>query len=175
MSKINVFLDLDGVVCDFPKKLKELFGTSNYDELRTTIGNDELWSGLGKVDHLFLNLEPMDNYKTLSNYLKSFYDTKVIDRFEILTSLPYSTDKLTTSKQDKIDWVRKYLDSDIPVNTVVGGLKKAKYVKNKNDILIDDLSKNIEAWENAGGTGILFTSNSDAIVQFDRLLTQIID
>lgn len=170
MSKINVFLDLDGCVVDFPKKLKELFGTSNYDELRATIGNDVLWSELGKLDHLFLNLEPMDNYKTLFNYIKSLEQTKVINRLEILTSLPYSTNKLTTSKEDKIKWVRKYLDPDIIVNTVVGGHKKAKYVKDKNDILIDDLPKNIEAWEKAGGTGILFVSNGDAMAQLDKVI-----
>lgn len=170
MSKINVFLDLDGVMVDFPKKLRELFGTSNYDELRATIGNDALWSELGNVDHLFLNLEPMDNYKTLFNYIKSFHQTNIIDRFEILTSLPYSTDKLVTSKEDKIKWVCKHLDPDIIVNTVIGGSEKAKYVNGKNDILIDDLPRNIQAWEKAGGTGILFVSNGDAMAQLDGFI-----
>lgn len=170
MNKINVFLDLDGVMCDFPKLLVQLFGTSSYDDVRANIGNDKLWSELGKVDHVFLNLEPMDNCKTLFNYIKSFQQTNIINRFEILTSLPYSTDKLVTSKDDKIAWVRKHLDQYIPVNTVVGGREKAKFVYDENDILIDDLPHNIEAWNQAGGTGILFTSNADAMAQLDRVI-----
>ena len=161
---INVYLDLDGVMVDFNAKIVEMFGKS-YEDL----DRNELWSKLGTVDHLYLNLDPMPNYLTLFNYLKAKQDKGLIN-LEILTSLPYSTNKLVTSKEDKIAWVKKYLDPAIKVNAVVGGVKKAKYVKNSTDILIDDTDKNITAWNNAGGRGILFKNNADTISTIDKLL-----
>lgn len=169
MEKINVFLDLDGVMCDFDGKLHEVFG-KKYDEIKHEMHVNDIWDKLGDVDHLFLHLKPLPHSKTLFNYLKSLHDKGEINRFEILTSLPYSTNKLVTSKQDKIDWVREHLDKDIIVNTVVGGEKKAKFVTGPNDILIDDLERNIQAWEKAGGTGIHFNTNGKAITRLDQIL-----
>jgi 5'(3')-deoxyribonucleotidase len=149
---INVFLDMDGVVVNLDKKIQEVFGTE-YKNVSPNV----LWNTLGDIPDLFLNLEPMPNYLTLFNYLKQLESNGLI-HLEILTSLPYSTKKLVTSKQDKIAWVREHLDKNIVVNTVVGGAKKSRFVKQPSDILIDDLERNITAWENAGGTGILHKS-----------------
>jgi len=162
---VNFFLDMDGVICDLDRKIQEVFGT-DYAAIQN---KNYLWSKLGDIDHLFLNLEPMPHYRTLFNYLKSLEQIGSI-HLEILTSLPYSTNKLVTAKQDKIDWVRKYLDPDIVVNTVVGGAKKAQFVKNKSDILLDDMPRNIDKWVEAGGTGILFKNNADAISRIGRIL-----
>ena len=149
---INVMLDLDGVMVNLDKKIQEVFGT-DYKNVPSNV----LWNTLGEIDNLFLNLEPMPSYLTLFNYLQQLHNTGVI-KLEILTSLPYSTKKLVTSKQDKTEWVRQYLDKNIKVNTVVGGAKKAKFVTQPTDILIDDLERNITAWQNAGGVGILHKS-----------------
>jgi hypothetical protein len=154
---INVYLDLDGVMVNLDKKIQEVFGTE-YKNISPNI----LWDTLGDIPNLFLNLEPMPNYLTLFNFLKQLESNGTI-HLEILTSLPYSTKKLVTSKQDKTAWVREYLDKDIVVNTVVGGAKKAKFVKHPTDILIDDLERNIIAWQTAGGIGILHKSNGYTI------------
>lgn len=165
---VTVMLDLDGVMVDLDKFIHEIFNRDYKDSVKD-IGADVLWGKLGEIPHMFLNLDPMPNYKTLYNYLKSLEKANVI-HLEILTSLPYSTNKLVTARQDKIDWVKQYLDKDIVVNTVVGGAKKAKFVKTPTDILIDDMQKNIDAWNAAGARGILFVNNSDTIAQLDRLL-----
>jgi hypothetical protein len=149
---INVYLDLDGVMVNFDKKLQEIFGTEYKN-----VSPDVLWSTLGDIPNLYLNLEPMPNYLTLFNFLKQLENNGKI-KLEILTSLPYSTKMLVTSKQDKIAWVREHLDKDVVINTVVGGAKKAQFVKHPTDILIDDLERNIIAWQNSGGTGILHKS-----------------
>lgn len=161
---INVYLDLDGVMVNLEQKIKEVFGKKYHE-----VPADELWGKLGDIPHLFLNLEPMLHYKTLFNYLKQLEDSGKI-KLEILTSLPYSTNKLVTSKQDKTDWVRKYLDSNIKVNTVVGGAKKAKFVKQSTDVLIDDTQRNITAWNDAGGVGIFFKNNADVIATMNNLI-----
>ncbi len=162
---VNFFLDMDGVLVDLDRKIQEIFGT-DYNKIDN---KNYLWDKLGDIDHLFLNLEPMPHYRTLFNYLKSLEQIGSI-HLEILTSLPYSTNKLVTAKQDKIDWVRKYLDPDIVVNTVVGGAKKRNFVKHPTDILLDDMPRNIDAWNDAGGTGILFKNNADAISRIGRIL-----
>lgn len=160
---INVYCDLDGVMVNLDKKIQEIFGTA-YKNIPSNV----LWNTLGDIPDLFLNLEPMTNYLTLFTVLKTLENNGII-HLEILTSLPYSTKKLVTSKQDKIAWVRKYLDKNIKINTVVGGAKKAKFVKYPTDILIDDLERNITAWENAGGIGILHKSIAHTIAAIGKM------
>jgi hypothetical protein len=162
---VNFMLDLDGVICDLDRKIQEVFG-NDYNKIDD---KNYLWNKLSEIDHLFLNLEPMPYYRTLFNYLKSLERIGSI-HLEILTSLPYSTGKLVSAREDKIAWVRKYLDPDIIVNTVVGGAKKAQYVKHPTDILLDDMPRNIDAWINAGGTGILYKNNADAISKIGNIL-----
>lgn len=160
---INVYLDLDGVMVNLEKKIKEVFGSTDISD------KTYLWSKLGEIDHLFLNLEPMPGYRVLFDYLKELENNGTI-HLEILTALPYSTNKLVTAKQDKIDWVRKYLDSNIKVNTVVGGVNKSKFVKHSSDILIDDTKRNIDGWNAAGGVGLLFKNNADTIYDLIRYI-----
>lgn len=160
---INVYCDLDGVMVNLDKKIQEIFGTA-YKNIPSNV----LWDTLGDIPDLFLNLEPMTNYLTLFTVLKTLENNGII-HLEILTSLPYSTKKLVTSKQDKIAWVRKYLDKNIKINTVVGGAKKTKFVKYPTDILIDDLERNITAWENAGGIGILHKSIAHTIAAIGKM------
>jgi hypothetical protein len=41
--------------------------------------------------------------------------------------------------------------------------QKPEFCTGKDCILIDDYSKNIEAWEEMGGTGILYTSAEETL------------
>ena len=72
---------------------------------------------------------------------------------------------------DKKAWIKKYLPN-IPKQNIVLcrlGINKAKYIENKLNIridktciLLDDYTKNLVEWENAGGVGIKrLTSVSD--------------
>ena len=46
---------------------------------------------------------------------------------------------------------------------LTAGEDKPDYCTGKDCILIDDLEKNIEAWEECGGTGILFTNAAEVL------------
>lgn len=64
---------------------------------------------------------------------------------------------------DKMKWVRKYLPN-IKIENIIFcriGINKAKYIEyklnikiDKNCYLLDDYTKNLKEWEEAGGTGI---------------------
>ena len=155
----QIYLDLDGVLADFPKSAKILMG-NDYEKL----SNDDFWKYVNSVDHIFLHLDPMPKYKTLLNYLES---TKI--PLAILTAIPRPTGNLKTAEEDKIAWVRKHLSETIPVITVIGGSNKAKYAT-PTSLLIDDLKSNIDAFIQAGGQAILHTSISRTIVDLHTIL-----
>jgi uncharacterized iron-regulated protein len=58
----------------------------------------------------------------------------------------------------------------LEVITVIGGKNKAKYCKSSEDILIDDLPRNIDAWKETGGIGVLHTSTLDTIQQLEKII-----
>ena len=70
--------------------------------------------------------------------------------------------------RDKIQWVNKHL-SNVPMKNIIIcriGENKAKVIENKlnitidrTTILLDDYTKNLIDWENAGGTGIKRLTN----------------
>lgn len=153
---IDLYLDLDGVFADLQKKVIDIFGRGYED-----IPSSELWATLGKESHLFRNLEMIPNSIKLFEFVQTIPNV----RLSILTSLPNPTENLYTASIDKILWVDDNLSKTISVNTVYGGIHKAAFVKHPSDILIDDLTRNINAWSAAGGTGILHTSVESTISQ----------
>ena len=69
---------------------------------------------------------------------------------------------------DKKSWIKKYVSPSVVVNCTFTGAQKSAYAL-KNNVLIDDRPKNIEAWEAAGGIGIIHTSAADTISQLKEL------
>lgn len=64
---------------------------------------------------------------------------------------------------DKMTWIKKYLPNVKRENVIFCrlGINKARYIEHKLNIkidkecyLLDDYTKNLNEWENAGGTGI---------------------
>lgn len=73
-------------------------------------------------------------------------------------------------RRDKILWLKKYLPAAMKEHVFFSknGKSKPNYVRyrlkkiDKYDILIDDYGKNIQEWENAGGTAIKFKNGHNA-------------
>ena len=63
---------------------------------------------------------------------------------------------------DKNKWVRKYIDPTVVVTCTYSGSQKAAFAE-KGSVLIDDRPKNIKAWEDAGGIGIIHESAEKTI------------
>lgn len=161
-NKPTIFLDSDGVLADFEKAVIELHGP-NYKNLHPIT----FWRPITKeIDNFFSTLSPMNDAVELAEYVKDIdgYNVKV------LTALPRPTDKAVTAGDDKTKWIQKHIDSTLEVITVIGGKNKAKYCKSPEDILIDDTQRNIDAWKEAGGIGILHTSTLDTIKQLEEII-----
>jgi hypothetical protein len=84
----------------------------------------------------------------------------------ILTGCPSQGYKL--AEAGKKAWCLRELGPDVPVITTYSRYKP-KHMKGPGDILLDDMQKNIDRWNEAGGVGVLWTSAEDAIQQLKDL------
>ena len=158
MIPINrIFVDMDGVLADFvqgvqgPKYLNGPLTDHLYDDNKIELSNKGL----------FKDLPLMPGMKDLINAVK---DTGVY--WEILTC----TGELNRKKvaQDKTIWIRKHVDPGVVITCTFKGEQKAAYAK-PGSILIDDRPRNIKAWTDAGGIGILHKNAADTIAQLQDL------
>ena len=156
----RIFVDMDGVVADFLAGCSEMMGKpltsddaghTEYDLRKEELNNKRL----------FANLPPMVDMYDLLAYIKH---TGV--KWEILTAAGLVNRDLVV--YDKNEWIKRYVDPSVVVNCTFTGSQKAAYAMDGN-VLIDDRPKNIEAWENAGGIGILHTSAKETINKLKEL------
>lgn len=75
---------------------------------------------------------------------------------------------LVSDPQDKRARVQRHLGAHVPVNLVDGGLAKAD-LAHRRAVLIDDLPRNIQAWQAAGGKGLLLVRAKQTLADLTRL------
>jgi hypothetical protein len=159
MTEITkIFVDMDGVLANFVEGVesaKYLNGPfekqSDYDQRKVELSN----AGL------FFDLPPMNDMKTLVDYVKS----TGID-WEILScSGEQNRDKVA---KDKFKWIRKHVDIDVLVTCTLKGKEKAVFAR-PGYVLIDDKVSNITAWQDAGGIGIYHTNAKWTIEHLKKL------
>ena len=159
MTEITkIFVDMDGVLADFiqgvesPKYLNGPFDKqSDYDQRKVELSN----AGL------FFDLPPMNDMKTLVDYVKA----TGLD-WEILScSGEQNRDKVA---KDKFKWIRKHVDIDVLVTCTLKGKEKAIFAR-PGHVLIDDKASNITAWQKAGGIGIQHVCASRTIDYLKKL------
>jgi 5'(3')-deoxyribonucleotidase len=149
--QVSVFWDLDGCLADFVRGCFAFHGKSlPYDEVQWDFDKqleltpEEFWSPLGY--EFWKNLPVLNDGAMVLNETVA---TIGLDNIGVLTS-PCQT---AGCVDGKLDWIRSnfpYLDRKVLVGS-------AKYLcSGPGRILIDDLGKNIEAWEASGGVGILY-------------------
>jgi len=160
-TKINyIFVDMDGVLADFLKGCEAYIGHpmtnddkghSDYDKRKEELTNKRM----------FANLPPMVDMYDLIAYIKH---TGL--PWEVLTAAGVVNRDLVV--YDKKAWTAKWVDPNVVVNCTFTGSQKAVYAMPGN-VLIDDRPKNIKAWEEAGGIGILHTCARDTIIELKKL------
>lgn len=151
----RILLDLDGVLVDFIGGAKRLHGKSvpNHPHCPATQSEQspweiepifgmtapQLWDPMGR--QFWASLQPMPHMKTYVQLLEAKFGEKNIC---LLTS-PIRTDGCIDGK---MDWIKKHLPQ-YRRQFLVGPAKQ--FCASDRHALIDDHTKNIEAFKDAGG------------------------
>ncbi len=158
-----IFCDLDGVLANFVKGVKELI--PDYTEERYNQDSkyrSKMWSAINKYSKeggkLWAELDKMPDADKLWNYIKKYNP-------EILTA---TGDPKYGAGDQKLEWFPKNFGSGTKINLVRKSSDKAQYASPAH-ILIDDMSKSINPWKTAGGIGILHTSAAKTISELRKL------
>ena len=154
-SKYTLYCDMDGVLCDFEKRFKDLTGLSP-DAFRDKNGLNKFWETVDKDGVRFwVGIPWMPDGKKLYEYIKP--------NLYALLSAPSSDN---SSRLGKRLWVK----NNIPgTKLILAAAKNKQDYSEENSILIDDRLDTINEWNAGGGIGILHTSADNTIQQLKKL------
>ena len=164
-EEVKIYFDLDGVLADFNRGVRELCHFTPLDQSVATKEQEAaLWDAVRTVDHFYDKLELMPGATEMFDAVYSRYGGQV----EILSGIPKPHRQIPTPGEDKTAWVHRVLSPDIKVNIV---FKEEKLQKSHGpeDILIDDLARNINDWNEHGGNGILHTSVEETMARLREI------
>ena len=149
----KLYIDMDGVLTNFEKQFEDMIG-ENPRQFEDQKGKKEFWKQIDlKGENYWSQMPWMPDGKKLWSYVKKFNP--------IILSTP-SQDKLSESGKHK--WIKREL-GEIPTILIS---EKEKYASPKA-ILVDDYTKKINRWTEAGGIGILHKSADASIKQLKKL------
>ncbi len=150
---------MDGVLADFDEGLRKFLNMEPEPQgHQTDEVQNKMWEGIRDHGHFYRDLDVMEG---AVEAFKMIYE-KYGDACEILTGCPKEKRGIIHAREDKVEWVRKYLSETVKINLVLRAEKQA-FVTGRDCILIDDYKINTDEWEEAGGTAILFTNWKDTI------------
>jgi hypothetical protein len=172
--KYTLFVDMDGVLVDFEKGYEQLTGVSIQQSNEQ--GKNKFWDlyrdsleqkNIPEKDY-WSSLSWMSDGQTLWDYVKS-YNPYVLTAPSVNFDLPREqryTREFNQSIQGKLDWVQRL---DNMKNVYFKAARFKPQMAGPNKILIDDRKDTIDAWNAAGGIGILHTSTANTIEQLEKL------
>ena len=166
MNVEKIYFDMDGVLADFEKGVRELCHMEPQPQngKRSAKVDDLMWEAIREVDHFYDRLDLMPGAKEMFDILYGKYG----DRCEILTGIPRAERGLETAAEDKINWAHRLLSEQVKVNAVCRKHKQ-EFCTGPESILIDDREKTIREWRDLGGTAILHTSPEETIRELKQL------
>lgn len=153
----KVFFDMDGVLCNYDKRYKELYGELNSSERQFK----ETWPEF-VLSKQFLSFEWMPGGQALLNFVEQ-YPVKI----EILSSTG-GINFYDEIREQKEQWL---IDNNINyrANIVPGKKYKSMFAVAEN-VLIDDTKSVIDDFNNAGGVGILHRNMEETLFFLKKIL-----
>ena len=160
----KIYFDMDSVLADFDKGVRELCGMEAQDQEAPDPEQENLmWERIRETEHFYDRLDLMPGAKEMFGRVYEKYG----DRCEILTGIPRKERGIVTAAEDKAEWTRRMLSDRVKVNTV-RRRDKQKYCAGPEDVLIDDRIKTINEWRNLGGTSILHESAEKTLEELEK-------
>ena len=158
----KIYLDMDGVLCDFEKRYVEL-----YNEQPNSSRNKKNWSENWTDFVMTKQFETLDIFPGAIELLRYVRRTDL--PIEILTSSGGAKYHDLVAQQKDI-WLKKQ-GLAYKRNVVPGRSLKASYAT-PNTILIDDTEDVIVAFNKAGGIGILHKDIGETVQKLDSVLAK---
>lgn len=154
MSRMQLYLDCDGVLANFDKRAEEILGmpSREYEKLH---GQDTFWSKLYEREHFFTEMEPLADAQELYDAVKHLNPI-------MLTGHPRGYWAL----EQKFMWRDKYFPK-LPVISCRSADKR-KFCR-PGDVLVDDWHKHSHLWQKAGGIFVFHVSAKDTISKLKAL------
>lgn len=150
--KTQIYMDLDGVLVDLETGFEKISGGYSPKDLHTApefqgkdpkLAKRRFWQLINGTPNFWETLPIMPDAKVLWSYVqKNFLDPKPV----VLTA-----GQGKAILDGKTKWVNKNLGQNITVMLAPMGSKKPEFIieqPNTRHILIDDTTRNIEAWNN---------------------------
>lgn len=156
----KIYLDMDGVLADFDRGVKEICGMEPLPQggKRDPQQDNLMWEAIREAGHFYDRLEPMPGAAEMFHTIYGKYG----DRCEILTGIPKPSRGIETAAEDKVNWMHRVLSPEIVVHCVLRK-EKMDFCKGAETVLIDDWVKNIDEWNQTGGTGILHRTAAETL------------
>ena len=153
----QIYCDMDGVLADFERGVREIIGGTF---------NDERWSEL--PDDFFLQLEPMSDAKKLWSFIGKY------DPF-ILTAIPRSSRGPIAKRaaKDKERFMKRWFGVSSNRMYPVMRKNKSNFARDGRDgrpnLLIDDHLQNCQEFKKAGGIGVRHKSAAKTISELQNI------
>ncbi len=112
MEVDKIYLDMDGVLADFERGVKEICGLtppSQNAKHHKPGEDDEMWKAIKACPHFYDYLELMPGAKAMFDAVYGKYG----DKCEILTGIPKPRREIVNAASDKKAWVKRLLSEDI--------------------------------------------------------------
>jgi len=164
----TIFCDMDGVLVDFLRGVRETLGHSWDDPIyRGPEGKERRNKIIASHSHWWATLPPERDFDQLWGFIKNFNP-------HILTAYAEWDEK--NSREGKWIWNKKH--THVPHDRFHCVLRESKkYFAKDHDgshfgrpnVLIDDFPQNIEEWEKSGGIGILHKDATSTIAKLKQL------
>lgn len=151
-ERMQIYVDMDGVLADFDRQYETVFGTHADKRL-----DNVDWKAVRKVADFYLHIPPMLDMPQLWRHIGPH-------RPIVLTGVPLDVPE---APENKRAWVRKHLGREVKV-ICCRSREKSRYAK-AGDILIDDWEKYRALWLAKGGRWVTHRSAADTIATLSEI------